>query len=53
MKVLELCLSLINITASLKILDNISVIIRTKKYDADNPLSFSSSASLWSTKRFR
>ena len=30
MKVLKLCLSLINITDSLKILDNISVIISTK-----------------------
>ena len=27
-----------NITASLKILDNISVIISTKKYDTDTPL---------------
>ena len=40
MKVLLLCLLLINKNASLKIPDNVSVTIRTKKYDTDTSLSF-------------
>ena len=43
MKVLGLCLLLIDISASMKIiLDNICVIISMKKYDTDTSLSFSS-----------
>ena len=40
-KVLQLCLLLIDISSSLEILDNISVILRTKKYDTDTSLSSS------------
>ena len=40
MKVLWLCLLLTDISASMKILDNISVIISTKKYDTDTSLNF-------------
>ena len=42
MKVSQLCLLVID---SLKILDNIGVIIRTKKYDTDTSLSFLSRTS--------
>ena len=35
------------ISASMKILDNISVIISTKKYDTNTSLNFSSHTSLW------
>ena len=39
-KVLWLCLLVIDINAPLKILDNISVIVSSKKYDIDASLSF-------------
>ena len=41
MKVLQLCLSLIDISALLKVLDNLSVVSAGKKYDTDTSLSFS------------
>ena len=50
-KVSWLCLLLIDISGSLEILDNISVILRTKKYDTDTSLSFSSRTSPWYIKR--
>ena len=40
MNVLWLCLLLIDMSASLKTLNNISVIISSKKYDTDTFLSF-------------
>ena len=46
MKVLWLCLLLIDVSALLKILDNISVIISTKRFDTNTSLSFSSFISL-------
>ena len=49
-KVLKLCLLLINMGSSLEILDNISVMLSTKKYDTDTSLSFSSRTSLWYSK---
>ena len=51
MKVLWLCLLLTDISASMKILDSISVIISTKKYDTDTSLKFSSHTSLWYSNR--
>ena len=50
-KVLQLCLLLTDISGSLKILDNISVILSTKKYDTNTSLSFSSLTSPWCSKR--
>ena len=47
MKVLWLCLLLIDIGASPKILDNISVIISMKRYDTET----SSRTSLWYSER--
>ena len=41
-KVLQLCLLLIDISGLSKILDNISVILSTEKYDSYTSLSFSS-----------
>ena len=52
LKDLQLCLLLTDISASLKILHNISVIINTKKNDTDMSLSLSSLTSLWYRKRF-
>ena len=49
---LWLCLLLIDICGSLEILDNISVNLRTKKYDTDNSLSFSSCTSPGTAKGF-
>ena len=37
---LWLCMLLLDVSASMKIPDNISVIISTKKYDTDTSLSF-------------
>ena len=51
--VLWLCLLLTDISGSLKILDNISVILSTKKYGTDTSLSFSSPTSPWCSKRLR
>ena len=50
-KVLWLCLLLIDISGSLEILDNISVILPTKNSDTDTSLSFSSRTSPWYSKR--
>ena len=47
MKVLLLCLSLVDVSASLEILDNISVTINMKKYDTSSSRSFLSRTSLW------
>ena len=43
--------STVDISGSLEILDKISVILRTKKYDTDASLSFSSRTSPWHSKR--
>ena len=50
-KVLQVYLLLIDISGSMEILDNISVILRTEKYDTDTSLSFSSRTSPWYSKR--
>ena len=50
-KVLQLRLLLIDVSGSLEMLDNISVILRAKKYDTDTSLSFSSRTSSWYSKR--
>ena len=39
-KVSKLCLLLIDVSDSMEILDNISVILRMKKYNTDTSLSF-------------
>ena len=52
MKVLQLCLLLIDVSASLKILGEIKVIISTKNYDTNTSPSFSSRTSLWYSKGF-
>ena len=51
-KILWLCLLLIDICGSLEILDDISVILRTKKYHTDASLSFSSCTSPGKAKGF-
>ena len=53
MEVLWLCLLLTDITALVKILDNISIIISTKKYDTDTSLNYASHTSLWYSNRLR
>ena len=50
-KVMWLCLLLIDISGSLKILDSIIVILSTKKCDTDASLIFSSRTSPWYSKR--
>ena len=55
-KVLSLCLLLTGISGSLKILDNVSVILSTKvrkKYDTDTFLSFHPLQALGAAKDFR
>ena len=51
-KVLWLCLLLIDISGSLEILDNFSVILRTEKYDTDTSLIFHLVQALGATKGF-
>ena len=54
MKVLKLCLLLIDISASLKILANISEIIITKKYDMISLIVFHLAlSSLWYSRMHR
>ena len=50
-KVLWSCLLLIDLSGSLKILDNISAMLSTKKYDTDPSVSFSSRKNLWYSKK--
>ena len=52
MKTLQLCLLLRNISASLRIPHNITVIISTKRYGTDTFLSFSSLKAFSTAKDF-